>query len=290
MKTQTTTTNNLQDILFDVQKVTMEEATNGLLVGGTSETEYAIVGKINKKNHILNSCSERYNLVPNSAIFSPIEKELKARGIDFDVTYKNVNNVKFYGDFVMNSDFLNVGTDNDIISPKINIAHSYNGLLNYSLTMGYFRLVCSNGLVIPVKGQEQHNFQAKGKHTPSLDQNLAMMLEKMDYLITNKELVQEGFNSLYNTKVTNLDNFLLESMEAIGMNAENKRSGKKTKNFDYAKEIAQKEAKKLDSDMNLWLVYNAVNNTIFNDDLNTKHDEFRTADDTKLMSHLLELV
>jgi hypothetical protein len=281
-------TNNVEDILFNVEKVSME-SINGIK-GGTSETSFAVVGDINGEKQILNVCSSRYNLVPNSEIFLPIVQELNARGIEYKVNFKSIDNVKFYGEFIITDDVMSIGMDEDKIHHKINIAHSYNGLLNYSINMGYYRLVCSNGLTIPVKGQEKHNFSMKGKHTPKMSEMVNQALDLLDRTITQKSLVAETFKTMANTKVTDLEGTMVNLMEGIKMNAVNARSGNKSNNFEYAMDIAKKEASKLDSDMNLWLVYNAVNNAIFSDELNSKHDEFRMQEDAKLMDLVLEMI
>jgi len=73
-------------------------------------------------------------------------------------------------------------------------------------------------------------------------------------------------------------------MEKSGIKAERKtKEGKNmTKNFEFAKDVAMKEAKELGTELNYWLIYNAINGAIFSDELNKVHDEFRTKADMKL--------
>lgn len=286
----------LPNMLFDVEKVALSEIMKGGITSGSNETAYAIVGDIDGQKQVLNVCSDRYHLVPNSEIFLPIEQELTNRGIKYKATYRNIGNQKFYADYIIEEKALQVGTDKDKIFPKIRVSHSYNGTLNYTVNMGYYRLICSNGLSVPVtvKGKEHHNFNVTAKHTPKLQENIDLFFEKLDYLLSNAQLLSEGFNKLASKTIqtNNLDRVMSHIMEKSGViKAERKtKEGKNmTKNFEYAKEVALKEAKELNTDLNYWLIYNAINGAIFNDDLNKVHEEFRTKADVKVMDTMLAM-
>lgn len=277
----------LENIIFPVEKIEMSKLTGLVSPKGN---EFGIVGTIGEERHLLSVCSDRYNLVPNDQIFLPIENELKQRGINYTANYQAIDNAKFYVTYIIEDFKLEVGA-NDIVKPKITVFHSYNGSMNYTLSFGYFRMICSNGLVVPVKGQEQSNFHIKGKHTPKLTENINFFFEKLDFFLTQKQLAQQGFEKLFNTKISDreLENILISQMEAIKLNAINKRSENQTENLLFAINQTKKEQSELKSDLNLWLVYNSINATIYNDELNTKHNEFRLQDDQKLMENLLEL-
>ena len=276
----------LESILFPVEKVSLSTLTG---LKAVKENEYGIVATIKNEKHLLSVCSSRYNLVPNNQIYLPIETELKNRGVNYNSNYQVIDNSKFYGTYTLNDYSIEI-SQGDIVKPVIKVFHSYNGTLNYTLAFGYFRLICSNGLVVPVKGQEKSNFHLKGKHTPKLNENLDFFFEKLDYFLTQKELVFNGYNKLLTTKIDNLDEVLIAQMESIKLSAINKRSENKTENFNFAYQQIIKEQNELNTDLNLWLVYNGINATIFNDELNSKHNEFRLQEDMQLMENLLELV
>ncbi|GAH14154.1 unnamed protein product, partial [marine sediment metagenome] len=117
-----------------------------------SEYGYIVQGDVEGEIMDLNYCSDRYELVPNEVIFPRIEEELNARGMAFSVAYHAIDNVRFYAKYILEDKNLAIGSGSDQVKPMISVNHSYNGLTKYSITFGYFRMVCSNGLVIPLEG------------------------------------------------------------------------------------------------------------------------------------------
>lgn len=132
----------LNDLIFPVSKIENPANTN-------SEYGYIVQGDVNGTKMDLNYCSDRYELVPNSVIFPRIENDLNERNMKFSVAYHSIDNVRFYAKYILEDKNLAIGSGNDIVKPMISVNHSYNGLTKYSITFGYFRLVCSNGLVYP---------------------------------------------------------------------------------------------------------------------------------------------
>ena len=154
---------SLEEILFKVEIKENPRATN-------NEYSKVVTGIIDNKEIDLNYCSPKYTLVPNSKIFPSIRQILLDKGINFSETYSHIDNARFYGSYILHDDkFIHrVNGSNDMIKPIINIQHSYNGKTNYKIQFGYFRLVCSNGLVIPVEEMKEYNLSIVGKHTESI--------------------------------------------------------------------------------------------------------------------------
>ena len=158
-------TSNVADICFPVAKVPMSE----LGYGSISSTEYAIVADIQGKQTFLNTCSDRYHLFPNNNIFGAVELKLHAAGIDFQVEYTMHDYSTFHAVYTLDNVFVLL-PNGDKVYLKFEITHSYNGLVQYVMVLGYFRMVCSNGLVIPLEGHESDAVYIKGKHTEKIQE------------------------------------------------------------------------------------------------------------------------
>ena len=104
--------------------------------------DYAIVDK--KKGKILNFCSSRYKLELNSNIFLPVEESLKALKLPYIRKVKIVNSSKFYVDYII-KDRKNTPSINDVL-PKISLWNSYDGVITRRVEMGFYKLICQNGL------------------------------------------------------------------------------------------------------------------------------------------------
>ena len=73
MKLGSYSTNNLSDLLFNVEKVPfMDFDTN-------SDYAYSVIGYPNGQKTLLNQCSDVYTLVPNNEIFTPARPILSAK-------------------------------------------------------------------------------------------------------------------------------------------------------------------------------------------------------------------
>ena len=160
----------LKDLLFPVEIRTEEMASN-------KEYSYKVVGQLNGADFLCNQCSDIYQLVPNSDIFPNIELILDANDIEYEVTYKHINHVRFYADYIITDKrfaYTIKGT-NDVICPMLRVQHSYNGLTKYKIIFGYFRMVCSNGMIIPVQEMKKFNLVITGKHTEAIKRSLKQL-------------------------------------------------------------------------------------------------------------------
>jgi hypothetical protein len=161
----------LADLLFPVELRENPRRTN-------SEYKKVVVGTLEDGEEIdLNYCSNRYELVPNAVIFPNIEKILNEHGIKFEVQYSHTSNARFYANYVITDEryrYKIKGT-NDEICPVLRVQHSYNGLTKYRIMFGYFRVICSNGLTVPVQEMSKYNLVIIGKHTSSILRSLKQL-------------------------------------------------------------------------------------------------------------------
>lgn len=250
-KTNIKENQTLNQMLFSVEKVKMSELTG---FPANSDYEYAILGEINGEKKLLNSCSERYELIPNANIFPNIRETLFNAGLEFSENYKMVNDARFYGDFTIESEHTHIGSNNDIVKPMVRVRHSYNGKTNYAITFGYFRLVCSNGLVLPVKGKEAQNIHIIGRHTSNINHSLELLNQRLENFVMNQGLYKEIFDQMAQNEVLNPQDRVKELLEFC------KIPEKKT---DQVMEIVNFESQKLyNGQINDWLLYNSVNQII----------------------------
>lgn len=249
----------LKSLLFHVEKLLVSDVLNASTI---SSTQYGIFGypngngKRRGKPLLINTCSNVYELVPNSAIFPKIERLLRKAGIKYKVTYKMLDHSRFYADYQLQDGGVSVGSKDDLIFPIIRVEHSYNGLLKYKLTFGWFRLICTNGLVVPVEGKEAENFTIVGKHTKQITHSIETLMEKIEFFIKNRKKYTERFTIVADRWVKNWAERVEEVMNATGVG---KRGLEQITN-----KIKEESAIFHDGKVNDWLIYNAFNFHIFN--------------------------
>lgn len=286
-------TTNVDEICFPVKKVKSKLAAN-------DDCTYDIVVYPDEfpKGRRVASCADRYELIENTRVFKYFEQLLKDSKIEYTVTYEMVNFAIFTGKYVLHSkDGESLGykvSEKDEILPQIKIRHSYNSQAKYAFLFGYFRLICSNGLVIPVEEMKEYNFEVTGKHTKFFHENFAKLEEKLELFRhkANTDFAKNIEILCSNTYVEDFAERIEEVMKATGIATDGlgaaKNKEKEGENVRIVAEIAEMESAKLDMPISDWLIYNAINQFLFNDKRNAKSDEVRTAIDHKVIKYLLE--
>ena len=200
------------------------------------------------QNKILSFCSPNYAMTSNRIFFEPVID--LAKEILGEVTLKvsSYDDRRFYVDIIADKNLYEV-TKNDRICPMISLANSYDGRVKQSLSLSFYRQVCSNGM----KGFATE-FDFKAKH--SLRSTFATPIEKL-----REELLRIGedldrFRKMTDRRIT--PDELQELIEDM-----------KENNFGYPKRMIEEvpiiiaqEQIKLESDLNSWLVYNGFNNAL----------------------------
>jgi hypothetical protein len=262
-----------------------------------SNKEYSklVIGQLNGGDFFLNACSGVYELVKNESIFPHIGGILDSHKIKYEVEFSHTNNVRFYANYVITDKKLGYTMDgtSDRVQPLLRVQHSYNGLTKYRIIFGYYRLICSNGLVIAVEAMTKYNLCLTGKHTKSIIGSLEQLnslltvfaddskavrkelIEKYEILggrmVPNVQdrikevMIQNKINIIENTKF----NTLLDITNRIMIEANDNSLGYKGKVTD-------------------WLVYNGINQYLNDDDLNIAAPEKRQETDSKVFEYMLE--
>jgi len=271
------TTTDINDLLFDVEKVENEDFECN------SDYAYDIFGYINGVKKRLNCCSDRYELVTNKQIFATARQTLKNEGIQFSESYTVINDSRFYAEYVLEGADFEV-SKGDAIKPILKINHSYNGLTKYAITFGYFRLICTNGLVIPVAEKSEFNLRITGKHTVSIQNSLIKLGESIKFFIANTDLICKGFNQLSDHSVPEYGARLLEVLNASKIAI---IDNNKFKTIGYIENVILKEAAQLNIGVNDWLIYNGINRYINDSELNIKAPEVRYESDKAVFDYLI---
>ncbi len=263
-----------------------------------SNSDYCkrIVGQINGGDFLLNQCSPIYELVPNSEIFPKIEEVLTNNGIEFEATYTHVKHVRFYADYIITDKryayTMSIGGDS--IQPMLRVQHSYNGLTKYRIIFGYFRMVCTNGLVVPVQEMKEFNLVIVGKHTESIK----LSFKKLDIMLHNftqnaKQItaqITSKYEKLGGVWVEKPEDRIAEVLKACEIAAVD------TAKFNTVDNILERIEKELkDSRManyngrvNDWLIYNGINQYLNDNERNIAVPEKRMETDSKVLEYMLE--
>jgi hypothetical protein len=279
--------NDLTSILFPVRKVqTTKILPKGFITH--SENSHVILADIENEKRVLNFCSNRYALVPNSIAIIPAIEKIKSAGIKHTMNVTHRDNSKFYVDINFMEHAHSIGESKDLIFPRVKITHSYDGSLKYGFTFGWFRLVCSNGLVIPVKEKEAQNINVIGKHTNLIHQNIELFFEKLTFFLNNASLIKLNFQTLSERSISNPADRIEEVLRATQFIKKDKKTDRDEALIEYVERIVNLEAEKLSySNVNDWLIYNGINHLINNEDINTKHPEVRDLTDRKVFDYIL---
>ena len=277
----------LVDLLFPVELIDNPNWTN-------SEYAKIVVAMIDGKVKHLNYCSERYELVANGNIFPQVEEIFNSLGIAFTVEYSHANHVRFYAKYTIEDErfsYTIAGTD-DVIKFVFTFQHSYNGKTKYKGVAGFFRLICSNGLTIPVAEMSQYNLSISGKHTSSILHSLQQFKDILQFAAENltevKTAIAVRYEKLANTVSINPRKRIEDVLKATGIAAiENSKFN--TVNYVMNRITAEMdELKGSYSDVNEWLIYNGINHYLNNDSLNVKAPETRKESDIAVLEYMLK--
>ena len=277
--------NDVQELCFPVSMNNNPRKTN-------SEYAKVVTGIINGEEVDLNYCSKVYQLVPNENIFPQIEQVLFNHAIDFRVEYKHINHVRFYADYEINDKeytYKMKGSVSDEIKPMIRVQHSYNGLTKYRITFGYFRLVCTNGLTIPVQEMKEFNLSIVGKHTSVILHSFEKLSEMLVYFSMNAKQVTEKITRRYemlaDSQVLTPRARIEEVLNAVKIPVVD--NNKFSTVNDILMKITEEAKNEYGGNINDWLVYNGINRYINDNSRNIATPEVRMEKDSKVLSYLL---
>jgi len=149
----------MNKLYFPVEKVPVEDICPGY--EHPSGINHAIVvTQPDGLKRVVQYCSEIYHLVPNEEVIPPFEAEI-SRFFKIEKVIRAHRYARFYVDFILKEKSILIAK-NDTIFPKVRLVNSYDGSIRYQFLIGFWRMVCSNGMM----GYEYEGI--KSMHTPKL--------------------------------------------------------------------------------------------------------------------------
>lgn len=140
------------------------------------------------------------------------------------------------------------GSGNNQGFPELVIRNSYNGESSLSFHLGFYRLICSNGLTIAVPGTEGSNLTRKSRHvTGPMKEFTRNLDEAIVAAFVGLQGLQARFSELESTPITPVQEIAL--VERLGL-SKNQRTTFENLRAGYAGR---------DTEANLWAVYNCIN-------------------------------
>jgi hypothetical protein len=261
-----TSKENLKTIFFNVEKVASQSVMKNPNMEFNSDNAYAIVGKwpvpakventpADIREKTLNFCSEVYQLIRNQDVIEPLIPVLEAKFKNIDVWVSNDKDAQFTVRVAPAPDLGQ--TMVEIILPLVTFTNSYDGKVQAQATGGMVRyLVDGKGHVFHTYSTYMKglSFVYKFKHNNEGIYDMLNLSNRID------EYVKEF------SKVTDL----IERMKKVTLSSDStkleeflRKMSKGTifplKELEDSIDRIQYESAVMDCDVNLWLVYNAMN-------------------------------
>jgi len=283
-----TTICTLDDLVFPVELIDNPNKTN-------REYSKIVTGIVEGEEMDLNYCSPIYELVPNEMIFPKVEEIFNQHGIAFSVQYSHTQNARFYGNYIIEDQrfgYKMQGT-NDVIKFIWNFQHSYNGLTKYKGVAGFYRMICTNGLVVPVQEMKEYNLVLEGKHTASilrsLDEFSQILVNVTNNLGVVKTAIVQKYESLGGRWVAKPEDRVKEVLQASKIAIiENAKFNTVNDIMNTVMSEANQTGLGYNGRVNDWLIYNGINQYVNDDSRNIAAPEKRRETDSKVLEYMLE--
>jgi len=264
----------MTDIYFPVEKVPVEEITPGF--EHPSGISHAIVvTKPDGKKRVVQYCSDIYYLVPNDSIIPEFEKEM-SRFFKIEKQVRMSRWARFFIDFIL----MEKGTQmapKDMVFPKIRLINSYDGSIRYHFQAGFWRQICSNGMMgfVWEKGIKQMHTPKLGKET-----SFGAVMEMASEFLAESSDILEVYKELQDSEVPDWMNRIEEVAEETAFP------------ITMQEDVVERMGTELDmlsgTVPNDWLIYNAFNYQLnHNEDLKAKESK-KDAMDQEVLQYLLK--
>lgn len=218
------------------------------------------------EGEIVNIVSPGYGHMPNETFFIEAERKLIEADVKYVTRSVNRRNRSFSADYILNDPSyhvaLKIGNGSDKIMPMLRFTNAYDGSGPVSGSFGFYRAVCSNGLMLAqtkIGFRVLHRSKVTKVLMPRMDELVKQFMDNEYYTLMKKfevlaERPIENVNEFVKYTATKLDLFKFEKSE---------------KNPDEPSAAAQividtinREAGIIGAEPTLWLGYNAFNEAI----------------------------
>jgi len=264
------------NIFLPVTKVPVDQLLNGDFEYPSGISHAIVVEKLDGKQKIVQYCSEDYHLLENSFIIPKFEEEF-SKFFNFERKDRIRDYSKFYIDFILKDKKFGVMEKDDIF-PKVRVINSYDSSMRFKYQVGFHRLVCTNGLSIPIDDFKELKFL----HTPALgkEESFEEVMKMTSEFLAESSDIAEIYYELSDTKVKNWEYRLEEVIEETDF---------PVTLFDEAKFILEKELSQLKpkNGVNDWLVYNSLNYILNHSDSFMAKQDKKDKIDQEILSYLI---
>lgn len=262
----------LKPLFFPVQKIKATTPTGDTAF--SNNMDHFIIAETSHGGLVVNACSKNYHLLTNESIIKPLVEKLEER---WEIQAKAIQygHCKFWVDFIVLDKGIQV-MKKDTILPRIRLTNSYDGSLKYEFSFGFYRVVCSNGLTVPVNSKLSKYL--KLRHTPgssglALEQSLKAIAEFVDAAPE----IAKGYRDLTDKSLS--ESAALKLMEEVV-----EETKYPTRSLEPAVERLHKEIG-MGLPINNFLVYNALNYGLYNSEAVMKQHK-RDKIDQQVLAYL----
>jgi hypothetical protein len=205
----------LKPIFFPVEKVPAEDYVTGIQFN--DQLSHWIISTTNGEQRVVNACSRNYHLISNEELLTPLIEKLESM-YTVSATFKVTKGARFYIDFVI-KDLEMFVMKGDRILPRLRVNNSYDGSVRYGLFFGFWREICTNGLMVdapkilkasydPLVKKKLTDDQAK-ERIQEIIENTKLSQKKAEPILQRLTLEQEAGLPLNDFLVYNAINYVL---------------------------------------------------------------------------------
>jgi Domain of unknown function (DUF932) len=210
---------------------------------------------------LVNVVSKSYGHLDNRSFFANIEEQVSSLGISYKTRAINRNDSSFAVDYIFDQDFVSL-LGEDKIYPMLRFTNAYDGSHPTTGSLGYFRQICSNGLMVA-----ESKMTFKAKHTLSIHQVVFPNLKRIFDTFMNNE------NFIILSKMEKLQKMSIEPKDfvreichttKVWQFEASKSNPEPSLNSRLVLETIEQEAELLGGlRPNRWLGYNAFNSIVY---------------------------
>lgn len=237
-----------RDALFQTVRMVkttqiLETEYEGLNTHALSNLENSILVFTPEGVRMVNTCSNKYRLVPIKDILLQFEENLDPL-FDYDAVYRHSEYCRFFVDYIIKKP--TEMTANDKIAPRIRIQHSYSGDVKYEVKFGFYRLICSNGMYATDFERKVFTKHTKSRLSEELNRTTDIIVEFLD----QADEYSKPFEIMASKPILSWEDRLNTAIEHTGF----------PKNLrDQISQRANIEIKQNNLEKTDWLLYCAMN-------------------------------
>lgn len=269
---QTELPKELTRLFYPVEKVLATDHAPGLLF--PSGKEYFIIAP-KANNLVLNSCSSIYELITNKQTIMPFYEGL-TDSHNIEVKLRSWSHTRFKLEFIFKDRKCAMKKVGDLF-PRVSMVNSYDGSVKFALDFGFYRLKCTNGLIVP--DTDLGATKIKMRHTPKAGAALTNVMENIEEFLLQKDNLVHAYDPL-------LENKLRMAQAESRINELVEEQIFPQRSAELAMDRLRLEARE-GEEINDFLVYNAMNYALNNNPESKANDTKIDNIDRQVLDYLM---